>query len=79
MLGGHCQAGMTDAVSITLNGERRALVSPITVRELIEQLGLDQDAVAIERNREIVGRLQWPGTQLRDGDRIELVHFVGGG
>ena len=70
---------MVDAVSIILNGERQTLLSPISVRGLVKQLGLDQDAVAIERNREIVRRLEWPGTQLRDGDAIEIVHFVGGG
>jgi len=37
------------------------------------------DRVAVELNREIVSRAQWSGTQLKDGDRLEIVHFVGGG
>lgn len=79
MSGGPSQVAMAESVSIFLNGECRTLLSPVSVRGLIQQLGLDQDAVAIERNREIVRRLEWPGTHLRDGDRIEIVHFVGGG
>lgn len=70
---------MGEPVQITLNGERRALPAPTSVHGLIEHLGLSADAVAVERNLEIVRRHQWPGTVLRDGDRVEVVHFVGGG
>jgi len=47
--------------------------------ELIEQLGIKQDRVAVELNRNIVPRVQWEQTALSQGDRIEIVHFVGGG
>ena len=67
------------ALSITLNGEPRTLPSLASVRDLILDLGLDEDAVAVERNRVIVRRPHWAETVLRSGDRIEVVRFVGGG
>ncbi len=70
---------MPGAVRITLNGEQRSLPGATTIDGLIERLALDRDAVAVERNREIVRRGQWLGTLLVDGDRVEVVHFVGGG
>lgn len=67
------------AMSITLNGEPRRMPSAASVRDLIRELGLDEDAVAVERNRAIVRRPRWAETMLRSGDRIEVVRFVGGG
>lgn len=67
------------AVSILLNGEHCTLMSPVSLVGLVDQLGLQHDAVAIEHNREVVRRHQWSATSLRDGDRVEVVHFVGGG
>ena len=52
---------------------------PKLVDALVEQLGMKADRVAVELNREIVPRERWPETALRDGDRLEIVHFVGGG
>ena len=66
-------------VSFILNGEPRAVATASTVRDLIRELALDDQAVAIERNREIVRRPKWPRTPICAGDRIEIVHFVGGG
>ena len=62
-----------------INGEEKELGRPLSLAELIEQLGMKGDRVAVELNREIVTRTQWPETQLKDGDRLEIVHFVGGG
>ncbi len=67
------------AMSITLNGEPRRMPPAASVRDLIRELGLDEDAVAVERNRAIVRRPSWAETMLRSGDRIEVVRFVGGG
>ena len=50
-----------------------------TLAQLVEQLGMKSDRVAVELNRDIVPRAQWPATRLQDGDRLEIVHFVGGG
>lgn len=67
------------AMSITLNGEQRRIPTAASVRDLIRELGLDEDAVAVERNRAIVRKPSWAETMLRSGDRIEVVRFVGGG
>ena len=65
-------------MNLTINGETRA-VSAETLSGLVEQLGMKPDRVAIELNREIVPRLRWAETRLNEGDRLEIVHFVGGG
>jgi thiamine biosynthesis protein ThiS len=66
-------------MTLTINGENRTLVSAESLGALVEQLGMKSDRVAIELNREIVPRDLWEQTSLRDGDRLEIVHFVGGG
>lgn len=64
---------------IVLNGEEQQQAEGLSLAGLIEQLGMKPDRVAAELNREIVPRERWPQTALRDGDRLEIVHFVGGG
>jgi sulfur carrier protein len=64
---------------IQINGNDREFNSPLTLSSLIEHLGMKQDRVATELNRDIVPREQWSQTPLSEGDRIEIVHFVGGG
>ncbi|HTR17754.1 MAG TPA: sulfur carrier protein ThiS [Acetobacteraceae bacterium] len=66
-------------IGLTLNGESRALPAPLTVAGLIGQLGLPLAKIAVERNGEIVPRSQHATTWLADGDRLEIVHFIGGG
>ena len=66
-------------MNLTINGESRILPAAENVSALVEQLGMKGDRVAIELNREIVPRDRWNSTALRDGDRLEIVHFVGGG
>lgn len=66
-------------MEIMLNGENRTLGSELTLKELIKQIGLDERKVAVERNLEIVPRSTYGQTQLQNGDRIEIVEFVGGG
>lgn len=68
-----------DAFEITVNGERRQVAAGTTVRGLIEQLGLGDRKVAVERNRAIVPRAQHAEVALAAGDSLELVTFVGGG
>jgi len=63
---------------IQINGQDKE-VSAATVAELVEQLGLKGDRVAIELNRDIVSRAKWAETPLHEGDKLEMVHFVGGG
>jgi thiamine biosynthesis protein ThiS len=64
---------------IRINGKEQELARPLTVAELLEQLGLDRRKVAVERNLEIVPRSVHDRTALADGDRLEIVSFVGGG
>ena len=63
---------------IQVNGEHRE-VEAATILALVEELGLDVSKVAVERNLEIVPRSLHATTALADGDRVELVQFVGGG
>jgi thiamine biosynthesis protein ThiS len=65
-------------MNLTINGESR-VVPAETLTALVEQLGMKPDRVAIELNRDIVPRDRWPQTPLKDGDQLEIVHFVGGG
>jgi thiamine biosynthesis protein ThiS len=64
---------------IQLNGQDHELSGPMTLARLVERLGLDARKVAIERNLEIVPRSTYADTMLDDGDRLEIVNFVGGG
>jgi thiamine biosynthesis protein ThiS len=66
-------------MNLTINGEHRSLAPVETLYALVQQLGMKSDRVAIELNFEIVPREQWAQTPLKDGDRLEIVHFVGGG
>ena len=64
---------------LVINGENREFSDLPTVAALVEHLGLKADRLAIELNRDIVPRTNWDATQLKSGDRLEIVHFVGGG
>jgi sulfur carrier protein len=63
---------------LVINGEERDCAAR-TLDALVEELGMKGGRVAVELNREIVPRANWPATALKDGDRLEIVHFVGGG
>ena len=62
-----------------MNGDEKEFDSENSLAELIEQLDLPAARIAIELNREVVRRSDWGATILKDDDRIEIVHFVGGG
>ena len=64
---------------VELNGDPHELDEGATLSTLIEQLSLAPERVAVELNRDVVRRADWPATRLADGDRVEVVHFVGGG
>lgn len=66
-------------MQVVINGESRDFEGPLTLAGLVQALGMKTDRVAIELNRDIVPRGEWDQTQLADGDRLEIVHFVGGG
>lgn len=67
------------AMKLTVNGELREVPDGLTVRGLVEHLGLTEGPVAVEKNREVVPRAEHASVALADGDVIEIVHFVGGG
>lgn len=66
-------------MKLHLNGDPREYAAGLTLAALIEQLGMKSDRVAVELNREIIPRERWTETRLDDGDRLEIVQFVGGG
>jgi thiamine biosynthesis protein ThiS len=71
-------------MTLHINGEARTFADPapavpFTLAFLVESLAMKPDRVAVELNRDIVPRDRWPQTLLKDGDRLEIVHFVGGG
>ena len=71
-------------MKLHINGEERTFADPapsatFTLSALIESLAMKPDRVAVELNREIAPRDRWSQTLLKDGDRLEIVHFVGGG
>lgn len=66
-------------MQITLNGEKREFGETQTVGELIQTLQLSDQRIAVELNKEIVRKKDWETTTLNDADKIEIVHFVGGG
>jgi len=67
------------SVEITLNGETKRLDAPTSVRGLLEGLGLDPAKIAVERNLEIVPRSTYADVAVANGDKLEIVHFIGGG
>jgi len=66
-------------MNLTINGEPRALPEAASVAAMLTHLGIDTKKVAVERNLEIVPKSAFETTRLADGDRIEIVHFIGGG
>ena len=64
---------------IQVNGEVRSVTAQSTLNELIAELSLPPARIAVELNGTVVRRDQWPETALAEGDRLEIVHFVGGG
>lgn len=66
-------------MQVTINGETKTLSEPMTVEQVLESVGLDSRKVAVERNLEIVPKSLYLTTKVTDGDRLEIVHFIGGG
>jgi len=66
-------------VQVTVNDEPRALPEGATVADLVALLDVGARRIAVEVNRTIVPRVDYGSTMLRDGDAVEVIHFVGGG
>ena len=70
---------MRRTIEIVINGEPRSVPEEQTIEALVSDLELPNERIAIELNRRIVRKSDWPMTHVTEGDRIEIVHFVGGG
>lgn len=66
-------------MKISLNGEPFEVAGPLTLTALLAELNIDPRRVAVEHNLTVVKRANYDSTQVRDGDQIEIVNFVGGG
>ena len=66
-------------MQIQVNGERRELKDESRLSDLLQELLLAPERVAVELNHQVVRRNEWPNTILKEGDRVEIVRFVGGG
>lgn len=70
---------MSETISILLNGQPAQLPAGLSLRAALEHLGLGTERLAVERNLEVIPRSQWDQIDVLAGDRLEVIHFVGGG
>jgi thiamine biosynthesis protein ThiS len=68
-----------ETIRVTVNGDARTIARGVTVSGLLDALGLHPRMVVVEHNREILDRARLDAVEVREGDSLELVHFVGGG
>jgi thiamine biosynthesis protein ThiS len=66
-------------MQVMINGEMRELSESATIVEMLENLALPAERIAIELNREVIRKKDWANVKLNDADKIEIIHFVGGG
>lgn len=66
-------------ISVFVNGEEKKVEKKINLSEFLSDLSLPTERIAVELNREVVRRGSWNDTMVDEGDRLEIVHFVGGG
>ena len=66
-------------MQIRVNDENREVPENLSLQQLTSNLNLAPERIAIELNHDLVRRADWPATVLKEGDRVEIVHFVGGG
>lgn len=66
-------------IKIFINGENKELSENLNLDQLLKQFSLPTERVAIELNKEVIRRKDWSETEISEGDKLEIVHFVGGG
>jgi len=66
-------------MKIFINGETKQLNETVNLIELLKHFSLPSDRIAIELNREVVRKKDWENIKINDGDKLEVIHFVGGG
>jgi thiamine biosynthesis protein ThiS len=64
---------------VVVNGENREVVEVGNLVELLKEMELPTERIAVELNKEVVRKKNWTETKINDGDKIEIIHFVGGG
>lgn len=67
------------SLAIRINGEHRRVMGPLSVTEMLNEIGLDPGRVAVERNLTVLARSKFAETAVEDGDDYEVVQIVGGG
>lgn len=66
-------------MNIIVNGEKKELQNSLNLEELLKKLELPNERIAIELNKNVVRKKDWTETEVKDADKIEIIHFVGGG
>lgn len=66
-------------MKVFINGETREIETEVNLDELLENLSLPQERIAVELNKAVVRKKDWATIRVKDADKIEIVHFVGGG
>ena len=66
-------------INVTINGKTESIAAGTSLQSLLKLLGIRSERVAIEYNREIIDRNQFDALQMKEGDRLEIITFVGGG
>ena len=66
-------------MKVFINGETKEMEGGLNLRELLGRFDLPSERVAVELNKQVVRRKDWESTEIKDADKIEIVHFVGGG
>ena len=66
-------------MKVKVNGETKEIVEDINLQQFIKNLSLPSERIAVELNERVVRKTDWENTKLSDADKIEIIHFVGGG
>ena len=66
-------------MKVLINGESKEISDKFNLSELLKHFSLPQERIAIELNKEVVRKKDWENTKIFDGDKLEVIHFVGGG
>ena len=66
-------------MKVLINGETKEISRELSLNQLLKQLSLPDERIAVELNKEVVRKKDWETITINDADRIEIIHFVGGG
>lgn len=66
-------------MKVIINGENREIEQPLNLVELLKVYSLPSERIAVELNKKVIRRADWASVEVTDGDRLEVIHFVGGG